>query len=87
MMYAIVFWANPEDSAFMKAKNQEYLKVSTDLARERGLLTEFIYANYALGTQRVLESYGDENIRKMRAVKEKYDADDILKLWKGGWKL
>ncbi len=78
-MHTIVFWSNPEDSAFAKAKAQEYLKVSTDLARERGLLTEFIYANYASETQRVLESYGDGNIGNMRAVKEK--------LWKGGWKL
>lgn len=50
-------------------------------------MTQFIYANYAMGTQHVLESYGDERIRKMRVVKEKYGPDDLLKLWKGGWKL
>ncbi|KAG9220414.1 hypothetical protein CCMSSC00406_0003870 [Pleurotus cornucopiae] len=87
LMLVMVFWTNPEESALMKAKTQEYLKVSMDLARERGLLTKFIYANYASGTQNVLESYGEENIKKMRIVKEKYDPDDLLKVWKGGWKL
>ncbi|KDQ27404.1 hypothetical protein PLEOSDRAFT_1104095 [Pleurotus ostreatus PC15] len=87
LMLVMVFWTNPEESALMKAKTQEYLKVSMDLARERGLLTEFIYANYASGTQNVLESYGEENIKKMRAVKEKYDPNDLLEVWKGGWKL
>lgn len=87
VMLGAVSWTAPEDSALVKAKTQEFLRASTDLARERGLFTKFVYANYALGTQHVLESYGDENIRKMRAVKEKYDPDDLLKSWKGGWKL
>lgn len=71
----------------MKAKTQEYIKAATELARERGLLNKYIYLNYALDTQHVLESYGAESLKKMREIKSKYDPDNLLEVWKGGWKL
>ncbi|KAF7416085.1 hypothetical protein PC9H_002345 [Pleurotus ostreatus] len=87
LLLGCVFWNDPQDSAVMKAKAQEYIKAATELARERGLLNKYIYLNYALDTQNVLESYGAENLKKMREIKSKYDPDNLLEVWKGGWKL
>lgn len=38
---------------------------------------EFLYGNYSFNTQEPLQTYGDENIRKMRAVSTKYDPDGV----------
>ncbi|KAG5220858.1 FAD-binding domain-containing protein [Salix suchowensis] len=78
LLLGCVFWNDPEDSAVMKAKTQEYIKAATELARERGLLNKYIYLNYALDTQHVFESYGAENLKKMREIKSKYDPDNLL---------
>ncbi|KAF7419200.1 hypothetical protein PC9H_001786 [Pleurotus ostreatus] len=82
-----VFWTDPGDDVDMKGATQDLLKWSTDTAKERGLFNRFIYMNYALNTQPVLESFGQENFDRMKEVKEKYDPRGLLNVWKGGYKL
>ncbi|KAI1436365.1 hypothetical protein GGR50DRAFT_693361 [Xylaria sp. CBS 124048] len=48
----------------------------------------FLYLNYANPEQAVLESYGKENIEKMRKAAAKYDPNQVFqKLCPGGYKL
>ena len=86
--------------ALVEIKEQEheaevYPKVRTWLQRlrefaatiENGNL-EWEYLNYADGSQNPLESYGKENLRKMREAAAKYDPDLVFqKLCPGGFKL
>ncbi len=71
----------------MKGATQQLLEWSTDTAKERGLFNRFIYMNYALNTQPVLESFGQDNFNRMKEVKAKYDPKGLLNVWKGGYKL
>lgn len=38
---------------------------------------EFLYGNYSFNTQEPFNTYGEENIRKMREMSSKYDADGV----------
>ncbi|KAF4584879.1 hypothetical protein EYR40_001704 [Pleurotus pulmonarius] len=82
-----VFWTDPEDDVNMKGATQRLLEWATDTAKERGLFNRFIYMNYALNTQPVLESFGQDNFNRMKKVKAKYDPKGLLNVWKGGYKL
>ncbi|KAH9909289.1 hypothetical protein F4778DRAFT_793303 [Xylariomycetidae sp. FL2044] len=54
---------------------------------ENGML-DWLYMNYAGKNQKVLESYGAENVRKMKDAAAKYDPDQVFqKLCPGGFKL
>jgi hypothetical protein len=53
-----------------------------------GLHSPFIYLNYASLDEPVYEGYGAENLAKLKAVKEKYDPEDVFgRLWPGYFKL
>ncbi|KAJ7756257.1 hypothetical protein B0H16DRAFT_1826809 [Mycena metata] len=57
-------------------------------ARERGLLNPFLYINYLLGTQRVLESVGNENFAMTKKIRDVYDPQRVFKNhWRGVFKL
>ncbi|KAJ7938386.1 hypothetical protein B0H13DRAFT_1851822 [Mycena leptocephala] len=67
---------------------QEFCEWAENEARQRGQLHRFVYMNYALGTQRVMESIGNENLAKMRKIQEVYDPQGLFKnYWKGGYNL
>lgn len=58
------------------------------LARERGLLLDFLCMSFATGSQGVLRSYGVGNVKRMQDVAEKYDPDGVFqKLQNGGFLL
>lgn len=51
-------------------------------------LSDWVYLNYAHGSQQVLEGYGTENLQKIRDVAAKYDPERVFqKLWPGGFKI
>lgn len=57
-------------------------------AQRRGLLSRWLYLNYARPDQPVYESFGEENHAELKSIKEKYDPENILgRLWHGGFKL
>lgn len=58
------------------------------LAKERGLLLNFKCMSFASGSQKVLGSYGIENVKKMQEVAAKYDPEGIFQnLQYGGFLL
>lgn len=58
------------------------------LAREMGLLLDYKCANFATGHQKVLRSYGADNLRRLQEVAAKYDPEGVFqKLQNGGFLL
>lgn len=83
-----VSWLDPADDDAVKAAFNEYMEWSENFARERGLLSPFLYMNYAHGVQDVMGSIGKENVDRMRSIRRAYDPHDYFrKYWKGGFKL
>lgn len=59
-----------------------------DEAVKRGLEVEYIFANDASYSQAVLQSYGADNVVKMKGVQKSYDPQMVFqKLVPGGFKL
>ncbi|KAJ7701558.1 hypothetical protein B0H17DRAFT_1244389, partial [Mycena rosella] len=88
LLLASLFWTDPADDAVLIPKFHEFFEWSENEARRRGLLNRFIYMNYALSDQRVMESVGEENLAKLRAIQGVHDPQGMFKkYWKGGYKL
>ncbi|KAJ6561273.1 hypothetical protein B0H10DRAFT_2240075 [Mycena sp. CBHHK59/15] len=88
LYFGLVFWNDAEDDAVLKSKVQEHLTWARQTASQRGLLNRFIYMNYALGTQDVMASVGNENLERIKRIKMRYDPQNLFgKYWVGGFKL
>jgi hypothetical protein len=60
----------------------------TSEAKKRGLLSRWLYLNYARPDQKVYDSFGADNHKQMKAIKKKYDPKGVFdQLWPGGFKL
>lgn len=76
-----------DDTAAQSAVDTMSEKVQY-LAKERGLLLEFKCMSFATASQKVLGSYGAENIKRMQQVAAKYDPEEVFqKLQNGGFLL
>lgn len=82
-------WANPNDDAALEQAAYELGTLAETEARKRGILNDFIYLNYADGSQPVYErSVTPGDMEKMREIKKAYDPAGIFDtLWRGGYKL
>lgn len=82
------YWAGKNDDERVTSFMQKALKRIERNAKDRGTLVPFIYWNYAFSDQDALQSYGEENLRKLRAASEKYDSDGVFQIaCPGGFKL
>lgn len=83
-----ITWLNAADDGPIKSTFNELSKYIVDTAQERGLLTPFIYMNYAQGIQDIMGSIGQDNLKRMRSIRQTNDPHDYFKkYWKGGYKL
>ena len=58
------------------------------LAKEKDLLLDFLCMTFATGSQKVLRSYGADNVKRMRDAAAKYDPEGIFqKLQNNGFLL
>ena len=75
-------------NAAVHAKTVELLGKINDKARKMGLLKRFVYADYADGSQRPIQSYGAWSIGFLRRTARKYDPKGVFQqLVKGGFKV
>ncbi|ESK85741.1 fad binding domain-containing protein [Moniliophthora roreri MCA 2997] len=84
----VTYSTNPENDDALVEWHHEVIDWMTEQARDRDLLSDFLYMNYARPDQAVFESYGADNHAELRAIKQKYDPENVFgRLWPGGWKL
>ncbi|KAM6525794.1 hypothetical protein FALCPG4_011329 [Fusarium falciforme] len=66
-----------EDAAAQKAVDSIVQKVQS-MAREKGLLLDFLLPNVASSSQKVLRSYGDGSVKLMKELAAKYDPESVF---------
>lgn len=69
---------NMELEAIGRVKMMAWKDALEEYGRSLGLNSGYIYMNYADGSQDVLNSYGAENVQKMRDVSQKYDPKKVF---------
>ncbi|KAJ3939994.1 uncharacterized protein N0V96_009989 [Colletotrichum fioriniae] len=81
-------WSNADDDTTALQMDAEFLAKAAELARKRDALMPNQWMNNAAETADVIRTYGKENIKKMKAVSQKYDKEGIFqRLVPGGYKL
>lgn len=83
-----VYWHNPADDDAVKAALDSTISWATQTAKQRNLLSDWLYLNYCLPDQDVYQSYGQTNLNKLKSIRSKYDPQKVFdKFWPGGFKL
>ncbi|KAI8278121.1 Bifunctional solanapyrone synthase [Colletotrichum sp. SAR 10_98] len=81
-------WDNPTDDAAALQMDEEFMAKVTEMARKRDALMPNLWMNNAAQNVDVIRSYGEDNLQKLIAVSDKYDAEKTFqRLCPGGYKL
>lgn len=81
-------WSNAADDDLINDAAREIWKRADELAVKMGAKRDWIYLNYAAPDQDPLGSYGEENVKKLRAASTKYDPTGLFQTnVPGGFKL
>jgi hypothetical protein len=81
-------WSYESDDTTVIAGIKAVLEQSVSAAKERGLYHPFKYMNYAAIDQDPIGSYGNDNIKFLKRVREVYDAEGVFNtLVPGGHKI
>lgn len=81
-------WTGAEHDETVYSLVESLLSRIDDQAQARGVELPYIFMNDANNKQAVIESYGEDNNRRLRAVQQAYDPDQVFqKLVAGGQKL
>ncbi|KAL8713088.1 MAG: hypothetical protein Q9225_006844, partial [Loekoesia sp. 1 TL-2023] len=59
-------WSNPADDDLINSAARRIWQQADELAREMGVMREWIYLNYAAEDQDPIGSYGEANVRRLR---------------------
>ncbi|KAJ4287158.1 hypothetical protein N0V90_012556 [Kalmusia sp. IMI 367209] len=81
-------WASEEDSEAIEAWSKAVNEEIEEKLRNIDSLNPYLYLNDADKSQKVFESYGDESVKKLKSIREKYDSGRIFTdLMPGGFKV
>jgi hypothetical protein len=83
----MIEWVNDEDSDAMLQLGRDVTAKLTAAAEEAGALLPYIFMNTAGGKQKVLQSFGVDNVAFMKKVAKKYDPAGVFQLQYDGWLL
>lgn len=88
-MFQTYFGYNgPENDDIFQTIGEWLISELHDYAQSLGKANGWIYLNYADETQKPLESYGEENVKKIRAAAKKYDPEGVFQtMVPGGFKI
>lgn len=88
MYQPYISWQGANQDALFEAAGAELIKRIDDFAKSIGADNPYLYLDYADKTQDPLSSYGEENVKKMKAAAQKYDPTGVFqKLVPGGFKI
>ena len=74
----LVEWEDEADDAEAERALSELVEGMRKLAVERGQLLEHIFMNDANADQKVLTSYGEENVRRLRNTAACFDPEGVF---------
>lgn len=81
-------WDLAENDDQVYSAVEGLLQKMREIANAKGLLHRYVFTNYGYYKDDVLAGYGEESVRRMREVGEKYDADCVFQeVVPGGFKL
>ncbi|KAI8965117.1 hypothetical protein F5Y11DRAFT_36641 [Daldinia sp. FL1419] len=81
-------WSEESNDTAAAHALEEFTKDVEQLAKEQGLYLDFKFMNDAEFSQKVLSSYGAENLKRLQEVSAKYDPDRLFqRLQNGGFLL
>lgn len=81
-------WELEQDDLRTTTWNKRLMDLFHRMNEEKSLSTDFIYMGDAGETQTVFQHYGDQNMHRMRIIRDKYDPDLVFtRLNWGGFKL
>ncbi|KAL1614226.1 hypothetical protein SLS56_012166 [Neofusicoccum ribis] len=85
---AVFTWEDATKDSLFHSAAEQLIEDVVEFSRSLGKDNEWIYLNYADKDQNPLESYGPENVAKIRAAAVKYDPDGVFQtLVPGGFKI
>ncbi|KAM0276719.1 hypothetical protein ACHAQH_006487 [Verticillium albo-atrum] len=81
-------WARPEDDLRVESWAKNLLERLHKVNKEKGLSTEFLYIGDAAEWQDPIQTYGEDNLKRLRAARDQYDPILVFtKLAWGGFKI
>jgi hypothetical protein len=81
-------YAKKADDVLVQRVIKDIVNKQRALLKSHGYMIDFIYLNYADISQKVLQSWGKDNIAKLRAASKKYDPNGVFqKQVPGGYKI
>lgn len=81
-------YTNESDDALVKSVITEMVEAQRAILKFNGHLMDFIYLNYADKSQKVMQSWGADNVAKLNAASKKYDPKGVFqKRVPGGFKI
>ncbi|CAN8100049.1 unnamed protein product [Discula destructiva] len=72
------------DDAVVEQAHEDLLRSVEGIAREKGLLLDFICPSFANAGQNVLASFGKENLKKYQEVASKFDPEGLFQRFQNG---
>ncbi|KAI9868557.1 MAG: hypothetical protein M1830_005645 [Pleopsidium flavum] len=81
-------WNGAKQDDFLQRTGDWLISELDTYAQSIGKANPYIYLDYAYKTQKPLESYGKENVKKIRAAAKKYDPEGVFQtMVPGGFKI
>ncbi|KAK5122379.1 hypothetical protein LTR85_003963 [Meristemomyces frigidus] len=71
-------WPEYVNDSVVHAKATELMSAIDAMAKDMGLLEQFVYSNYADWTRQPLKSYGEDNLNSLRRTARKYDPHSVF---------
>ena len=83
-----VAWEHEADDEKIYGGMKNLLEIADQEAKANGVLDDYIFMNYAAPWQHPVSSYGQNNVKALRAASKKYDPQQIFqRAVPGGYKL
>ncbi|KAM0791645.1 hypothetical protein ACM66B_006081 [Microbotryomycetes sp. NB124-2] len=81
-------WSNPLEDNFWRNEMKKSAELLLDIARKEGQAVDpqIRYPNYALADTPLVELYGQDNLARLKQIKQKYDPTRVMDLT-GGFKI
>lgn len=79
-----VRWPDAANDGYYEKRMRQLHDNLRTVASDMGLLHRWVYANYAAKWQNVYEGYGEENVDRLKGVREKYDENGVFSILRAG---